>query len=558
MPEQDIIPVLEEDGSVVVYARLSADAAEKLENIKAINGKKNGNSSEELEEVEAASTWNEGTFYFPNYSAPAESYRSPRLSVPNDYYTRVHWSNEYYEQESLVHALINRDIDQAITDEEFHLPEEQEGPRTALDKWSREVNRGMGQYGGLGEYNRSLMLDLVLSSLSVTLANWGPILVKNKVYTVPKALVNLDPLCLIPDIDTFSGRRKYYYILSPDQYDAINKRRKNSISEIIPDARSRLRTSIEFLADKYIRMGHPQIAKMVRNGYFLELPMENTYVINIRGRQQDRWPTPTLVPIFTALAMKRKLALADWSVADGMVNMIMVWKFPPTTKPEKAKAIVQKFMTGGRVQSHAVPVGVEVELITPDATILNSSEKFWQPTSEILAHFGYPLNSKSRGAGDLDSGPLDLSSNRARIQFWRTTIQDHNNFWIEKIAERNNWDFEVFSIFQTRDLDDDANFRTFASSAFDRGVISIETFHDLLKTSTEREAARRKREKREGLESLFAIRPSFSQTAGPATGGRPAAGSEKKPVGSGTDSQKGQSRSQRGRPSTSAQSESQQ
>jgi len=204
-----------------------------------------------------------------------------------------------------------------------------------------------------------------------------------------------------------------------------------------------LRTNIEFMAEKMMRLGHPTLAKIFKTGYFLELPMEDIYVINVRGRQQDRWPTPTLVPIFSALAMKRKLALADWAVADGMVNMIMVWRFPPTTQPSKAKAIVNKFMAGGRVQSFGVPLGVEVELITPDPTILNSSEKFWQPTSEILAHFGYPLNSKSRGAGDLDSGPLDLSSNRARIQFWRTMIQDHNNFWIKKIAERNGWDFDV-------------------------------------------------------------------------------------------------------------------
>lgn len=545
MSSESVLPVLEEDGSVTVYARLTSDVAERL--------KTNGNG--DGEDIEAASTWNEGTFYFPNYAAPVESYRAPRLSVPADFYTRTHWSNEYYEQEPLVHALINRDVDQAITDQEFHLPEEEEGAMKALKQWSIEVNRGMGQYGGLGEYNRGLMLDLVLSSLSVTLANWGPMLVDGKVYTMPKALVNLDPLALIPDIDTFTGRRKYYYILSSRQWEAIKKRRKNSITDIIPDARSRLRDNIEFLADKYNILGYPQLTQTIRNGHFLELPMDDSYVINIRGRQSDRWPTPTLVPIFSAIAMKRKLQLADWSVADGMVNMIMVWKFPPTTNPAKAKGIVQKFMTGGRVQSHAVPMGVEVELITPDPTILNSSEKFWQPVSEILAHFGYPLNSKSRGAGDLDSGTLDLSSNRARIQFWRTTVQDHNNFWLEQIAKRNQWKFDVFSIFQTRDLDDDANFRTFASSAFDRGLLSIETFHDLLKTSTEREAARRKKEKKDGLETLFAIRPSFSQTVGPATGGRPAAGDEKpKATGKGTDAQKGQSRSQRGRPATSAQS----
>lgn len=546
---QQLMTVQEEDGGTTIYAPLSAEVLQRLN--------EQGLAQESPEHFELASTWTEGTIYYPGGRTPVDSYRTPRLSVPGDFYTQIEWSREYYEQEPLVHALINRDIDQAMTEEELHLPEEEEDSLAALNEWRRTLNLGIGQYGGLSEYNRGLMLDLTLSSLSVTLANWGPVIEGGKVYTMPKTLINLDPRSLIPDIDDFTGKRKYYYILTQSQFEAIDKRRKNSITEIIPDAKSRLRTSLDVVKKKYEEFGYNagNVLSIMHHGYFLELPMENTYVINVRGRQQDYFPTPTLVPIFSAIAMKRKLALADWAVADGMVNMIMVWKFPPTQNPQKGKQLVQKFMQGGRVQSHAVPAGVEVELITPKSDILNSSEKFWQPVSEILAHFGYPLNSKSRGAGDLDSGTLDLTSNRARLQFWRELIQDHNNFWLKKIAERNRWDFDISAIFQTRDLDDDANFRTFASSAFDRGLLSIETFHDLLKTSTEREAARRKAEKSAGYENLFAIRPSFSQTVGPATGGRPAAGSEKpKATGKGTDTQKGQSRSTRNRPSTSAQS----
>jgi hypothetical protein len=121
------------------------------------------------------------------------------------------------------------------------------------------------------------------------------------------------------------------------------------------------------------------------------------------------------------------------------------------------------------------------------------------------------------------------------------------------IAARNNWDFDVYATLQSRDLDDDANFRTFASSLYDRGLLSIETIHDLANTSTEREAARRKREKESGLEDLFAIRPSFSQTTGTAQDGRPPEAENKpKASGTGSDTERGQSRSSRDRPSTTA------
>lgn len=547
MPEDLQLVTIEEEGRTQVLVPIDASLAAQLQ------AKLNGNGNGEEHPVEIDASFETG-MYYPGFISPAQQYRSPTLSIPGDYYTQVSWAQEYYDQEPLVHSLINRDIDQTVTKEEFHLPEEKESERKALDEWRSILNQGMGQYGGLSEYNRSLMLDLILSSMSVTLANWGPIIVDGKVYQVPKALVNLNPCSIIPDIDVFSGRRKFYYMLSAEQYEAIAKRRKNSITEIIPDARSRITTTIESSYTKQHKLSYNNILGYMRNGYFLELPLEQTYVIQVRARQQDLWPVPTLVPIFGAIAMKRKLALADWSVADGMVNMIMVWEFPAGVKPDKAKGIVQRFMAGGRVQSHGVPAGVKVNIVTPDTKILDSSEKFWVPFSEILAHFGYPLNSKSRGAGDLDSGPLDLSSNRARLQFWRDQLQDHNNFWLKEISKRNGWDFDIFNIFQTRDLDDDANFRTFASSAFDRGLLSIETFHDLLNTSTEREKARRQKEKKNGLETLFAIRPSFSQTA--TSPGRPAKGdvTKPKPVGKGTDSQKGQSRSQRGRPTGSSQS----
>lgn len=524
-----MIMIPQDDGGMQVFVPLQDHVIESLK-ASGLEPATNGHT-----ELEAASTWNEGTFYFPN-AIPTESYfRLPKLSVPVDYYERVQWSNEYYEQESLVNALINRDIDQAIQKEEFQLPEEQEGPKKMLQLWRGTVNRGIGQHGGLSEYNRQMCLDLMLSGLSFTIANWGPILVDGKVYEVPKTLINLNPMGLIPDIDTFTGKRVYYYRLSPEQYEAIKARRKNTISEVIPDARSRLRTTIRPTVDRLRALGHNYFWMRQTEGYYLELPMEDTYVINFRARQSDRWPMPSLVPVFSAIAMKRKLQLADWAVADGMVNMIMVWEFPPGTKPAKAKSLVQKFTAGGRVQSHAVPTGVKVSIITPDSRILDSSEKFWQPVSEILAHFDYPLNSKSRGAGDLDSGQLDQAVNRARLDIWRETIEDHNNFFMRQIVARNGFDFDIYCIVQSRDLDATDAFRIFVQNAFDRGALSFETYHDALNTSTEREASRRKKEASLGLDKVFEIRETFKQSVGPTENGRPQ-GSTKSATGAGEQS----------------------
>jgi hypothetical protein len=568
MTDEDTLnePVLSyemDDGRVAVITPFNATTKEKL--------KAAGFDVEPREKTEselwASNNWQEGNIVFAGGAPPGQerSFRTPTLNTPIDFYSRAKWSREFYESEPLVYSLVNRDIDQAITNEEFQLPEDQELPKKALQRWRSTLNKSLGSHGGLSEFNRSLTLDVLLAGLTYTIGNWAPTLVDGTLVELPVNLVNFSCMNIVPDIDTTTGMRKYYYKLSGDQVKDIKNHRSNSkrtpaIIQMIPDAKSRIIDDLEFVFKKFSGgashlLGHDYtwLSKTGTGGAWLDLPLEDAYIVNYRSKMTDRWPTPSLVPIFPAIAMKRKLMLADWAVADGMVNMIVVWTFPAGTSPDDGKSIVSKFVGGGRVQSHALPHDTKVEVVTPPRDILNSSEKFWQPVSEIMAHFGYPLNSKSRGAGDLDSGPLDQGTNRARLEVLREVVTDHNTFFLKLIAARNNWDFDVYATLQSRDLDDDANFRTFASSLYDRGLLSIETIHDLANTSTEREAARRKREKESGLEDLFAIRPSFSQTTGTAQDGRPPEAENKpKASGTGSDTERGQSRSSRDRPSTTA------
>ncbi len=557
-----ILSVTSDDGVTQIVTPLTATIKEKLN---AAGISTSAVERDPSNELWAANNWQEGNIVFAGGMPLVgdTTFRTPDLSVPTNYYTRVQFAWEYYESEPLVYALVNRDVDQSITNEEFQLPEDQELPKKALQRWRSKLNKSLGHHGGLSEYNRSLALELMMQGTTFTLGNWGVELIDGKPVTLPINLINFDSRSMVPDFDTTTGQRKYYYKLSRRQLEEIRKTRKNSpkkpaILQIIPDAKERIVTDLKFIEDKVgvpALLGHDATwVTSSGDGAWLDMPIEDAYIINFRTKSTERWATPSITPIFPAIAMKRKLMLADWAVADGMVNMLVVWTFPPNTTPADGKSIVARFMAGGRVQSFALPQGVAVEIVTPPHEILNSSEKFWQPDSEILAHFGYPLNSKSRGAGDLDSGPLDQSTNRARLEVFREVIADHNTFWLKEIADRNGWDFDVYATLQSRDLNDDANFRTFASSAYDRGLLSIETFHDLLNTSTEREKARREKEKKSGLEDLFAIRPSFSQTVGTAQDGRPPAADDKptKTSGTGTDAGKGQSRSTRSRPQTTA------
>jgi len=189
-----------------------------------------------------------------------------------------------------------------------------------------------------------------------------------------------------------------------------------------------------------------------------------------------------------------------------------------------------------------------LEIIVPPHEVLNSSEKFWQPVSEILAHFDYPMNSKSRGAGDLDSGPLDLATNKARLNVIRDYIVGHNDFFLAEIAKRNGWKFKITALMPRVDLADTDSFRAFIQGLFDRGPLSHQTFLEAAGTTLERELGRIKAEEKLDLDKWMPIRPTFAQTTATGADGRP-------PEGGGIPkgSNDKQTRNTKSRPSSSSQ-----
>ena len=450
-------------------------------------------------------------------------FRSPTLTTPSDYYTRARWSCEYYEEEGMINAFMDRDIAQAVKAVEFQLPEDEEpNAIKVLEEWRNSLNSDLGHRGGLNEYNRKLSFTMIKKGMTVSLANWGTLMMDGKPYKVPKTLVNFEPLSIVPDFDPLTGERIFYLKLSNQQYEAIRDGTAKGFLQIIPDANERIVDNIDFIVKKLAGVQYDPT--FIGGGPFLKLPKEGLYSIYFNGQDNERWPMPSLVPIFGAIAMKRKLQLADFSVADGMINMIMIWEFPIGTKPSDAKKVIERFVAGGRVQSHAVPAGVNLSIITPPTDILNSSDKFWQPVSEILAHFDYPLNSKSRGAGDLDSGPLDLATNKARLNVIRDYLVGHNNFFLAEIAKRNGWDFTITALMPRIDLADTDAFRAFVQGIFDRGPMSHQTYLEAAGTTLQRELSRIKAEKKLNLEELMPIRPTFSQTTATGADGRPPEG----------------------------------
>lgn len=473
-----------------------------------------------------ASQWSVGDYVPTMAMMGADDYfRAPTLTVPRDYYTRARWSTEYYEEDGYINSFMDRDVAMAIRPVEFQLPEDK-NPKAmkVLEEWRKTLNVDLGHNGGLNEYNRKLALSLSQKGMTITLANWGTLMVDNEPYKVPKVLVNFDPLSIVPDFDPLTGKRIFYLKLTSHQYDAIKNGTATGFLQLIPDALDRIRENIDFVVKKL--KGVEYDPSFIAGGPFLELPTDGLYSIYFNGQDNQRWPIPPITSIFSAIAMKRKLTLADFTVADGMVNLMMVWKFPIGTKPADASKVISKFVAGGRVQSHAVPAGVELEIITPPRDLLNSSEKFWQPMSEILVHFDYPLNSKSRGSGDIDSGPLDLATNKARLNVVRDYIVGHNDFYLSLIAKKNKWDFDVTALMMRVDLADTDAFRAFVQGVYDRGKTSTRTYLEAAGTTLERELGRIKEEEKMDLDKLMPIRPTFAQAVTTATGadGRPPEG----------------------------------
>ena len=553
----DLFRMVNADGGLEIFARVTPEQAASLSKsgLTADDGTKipvrEGSAGKWLTAAAgmvASERWPEGPMAVRPDLAQ-DRWLSPKLTVPSNYYTRVQWSKEYMEQESLVHTFTKRQIDQAIRRVEFQLDEDEPQGKTAkkvLEKWAKTLNRSIQQDGGLHGYNRRTAKRLIESSLVVAIANWGNVEVDGNFYQVPKVIQNLDPELLVPYRSPLSGITTYYYKISPGLAEKLRRSRRLDIGwrQMIPNLGEHILDALPV----EVREAHLKLKGTNRDWYsgpFIRLPPELVYVIRFEGDDDSEFPMPTLTPIFSALAMKRKLQLADWAVADGMINMLIVFSFPSGTDDTAAQSIVRSSLAGGRVQGLSIPAQVKVEVITPPSDILNSKDKFWVPVSEIMAHFGFPLNSESRGAGDLDSGPIDLASNVALLNALRDPVESNINYWLEQIAERNKWSkIEPTILMQRIDLSNVESFRTFALGLFDRGQISSETLLDSAGTTVEREVARRKREADEKIEDTLEIRPSFSQTTGVPGDGRTPDG-EAKPRGGAKPN----------RPSTSSQSE---
>ena len=505
---------------------------------------------EQLDAAQAAlaSQWSVGDYVPSQFSmGPDDYFRSPTLTVPRDYYTRARWSCEYYEEDGYINAFMDRDVAMAIKPVEFQLPEDKKPvAMKVLEKWRKILNTDIGHRGGLNEYNRKMAFGITKKGMVVTLANWGSVMIDGKPYKVPRVLVNFDPLSIVPDFDPMTGGRVFYLKLTQGQYEAIKDGSAKGFLQMIPNAADRIVDNIDFLVKRL--KGAEYDPSFIAGGPFLLLPTDGLYSIYFNEQENQRWPIPSLVSIFSAIAMKRKLTLADFTVADGMINMMMIWSFPRGTKPADATKVIDKFVQGGRVQSHSVPEGVKLEIVTPPRDLLNSSEKFWQPMSEILAHFDYPLNSKSRGSGDIDSGPLDLATNTARLNVIRDYIIGHNDFYLQMIAEKNGWDFEVSALMMRVDLANTDSFRAFVQGIFDRGPLSHRTYLEAAGTTLERELGRIKEEEKLDLDKWMPIRPTFAQTTATGADGRPPEGGG---IPKGANDK--QTRNTKSRPASSAQ-----
>ena len=191
--ESDELPVIHrEDGGFDVVAKVTPEQLEAARMALAEAGVNVSDSTPDRAASLlgiAASSFPEGTMARQRTAEP-DRFLSPRLTVPSNYYTRVEWSNAYYEGDPIVQSLVDRDIDQAIKPIEFQLPEDKEQAKVAkrvLDEWRTALNEDIQQHGGLNEYNKATALELTLSSLIVCIANWGPLEVDGTFLTVGSA-----------------------------------------------------------------------------------------------------------------------------------------------------------------------------------------------------------------------------------------------------------------------------------------------------------------------------------------------------------------------------------
>jgi hypothetical protein len=360
-----------------------------------------------------------------------------RLFTDTGYYGDVIKCLTIYQRDDLIGGLVDALANSANTRINFDLPSNNQDEAEAWNQWAKMVNLGTkGILPGLSMLNEKIFRSMILTGMAVVDIEWGNIKVGRKIYEFPTKITLYPTLGVkLQTSTTEYGEEDVLLGISDAFYKSTIENAQDDVA---------IRTLFTDWDDKGKKA-------MVR---------KNAYAIKFRHtpNNQTLYPNPMLNRSMESVALRHKMIDADISTLEIIINKIIQIKVGDKDNPpmpdsydENGNLLQAGDITQAQdlfelledeVEVIATPYNYNIEVVTPDTTVLLNQSKYVQTIFNIYANFGIFLDPSANS----NSGAFE-KLNLKNYEKNAIDLQAHVSGWYlwlaGKIIERNKGSLKI-------------------------------------------------------------------------------------------------------------------
>ena len=378
-----------------------------------------------------------------------------RLFTDTGYYGDVEKCLTIYQRDDLIGGLVDALTNAANSKLNFDLPSNNIKEAEVWEQWAKLVNLDKkGTLPGLHMLNEDIMRSMVLTGMAVVDIEWGQMKVGRSIYEFPTNITLYPTLGIKLQASTTAFGEEDVLLGISDTYY------KSTIENAVDDV------AVERLFTEWDDKGKKA---MIR---------KNAYPIKYRhtSNNQTLYPNPMLNRSMESIALRHKMIDADISTLEIIINKIIQIKVGDKDNPplpaqtdedgnkisdgdiEEAQELFESLVDETEVI--ATPYNWNIEVVTPDTTVLLDQAKYVQSTFNIYANFGILL---------------DPSSSSNSVQFEKLNLKNYEKNAINLQLHVSGWFLWLASLIVKRN---NGKLKALPNPNFDRPDIFSDGYLD--------------------------------------------------------------------------------
>ena len=415
--------------------------------------------------------------------------------VSGDIKKQIELSNKLYKFEGTISTAIDILVDFAITP----ITLEPTGDKD-LDKILEHFNNNINQDNnntlpGIDPLLQQISLEFYLSGNVFPYEYWEDIDVKEvKVpASIPTSIILLNPRSINIDEASLAFGKEILYLTLDGKLLSVLKQ----------DGRSN--PGIKMLKDLLSDNDRRRLQGLSKYSGRIMINTKLISHIKRKARDYEAWGVPYLTKIFAIVAFIKKLRAVDEITAEGLINLMTVFKLGTDEHPASAnrlKAFAQLLKNPTTSLFLVWYHDLDVKTVGPEGKVLEMSGKYKEAYDELLRGLGVPpVLIDQTGSQDPYVALLSLAE---RLETFRTQIK----IWLEKTyhkiaVENNKSDIFPRIRWSRTKLFNETQIKNLILAFHDRGLIGIETALEEAGYDFDTQLKRQKEEKSKGHKEIF-------------------------------------------------------